>query len=185
MKVVERDLAPSRRPFDFDDRIERNQRGAKIGRMCRDAGFARAENGGGARIAAFEVAALAGLALVAGAGGIEEVRAARALQEIAADRRGIAQLRRRARQRRLGNERESGEARVAGEVRIADQRADPQGAVGQRLDAVEPGETADMDELGGTADAHFHEIDEIGAAGEKGRARLGAGRDRLRDRARR
>ena len=94
-------------------------------------------------LAAAGVAAGAGVAPVAGAGGVLEIGAAGALHQVAADGRGVAQLRRGARQQRLGDQREGGcEGAVVGEVGVADQRADPRAAVGQSLDAVEAGQAA-------------------------------------------
>ena len=76
-----------------------------------------------------------GVALVAGAGDVVEVGAARPLQQIAADRRGVAKLRRRAGQQRLGDRRKApGESRVVREVGVADERADAHAAVGKVLD---------------------------------------------------
>ena len=71
-------------------------------------------------LAVARVAARARLAPVAGAGGVVEIGAARALHQVAADGRGIAQLRRGAGQQRLGDRRIGrGESRVVGEIGIA------------------------------------------------------------------
>jgi hypothetical protein len=133
-------------------------------------------------VAAARVATRAGRALVAGAGRIVEVGAAGALQEIAADGRGIAQLRRRSRQQRLGHGREAQrEIAIVREFRIANQRADAHGAAGEMLDFVEAGKMGDVDQPIGTTDAALHQIEEIGAAREIDGARLRGGGDSFRD----
>ena len=53
---------------------------------------------------------------------------------------------------------------------------------GKRLDAVEPGQTRDVDETVRARDAALHQVEQIGAGGEIGGARLGGGRDGLGDR---
>ena len=76
-----------------------------------------------------------GRALVAGAGDVIEISAARPLQEIAADRRGVAKLRGRSGQQRLGDRRKApGESPIVREVGVADERADAHAAVGKVLD---------------------------------------------------
>ncbi len=105
MKLLERNLAPSASALDLDHRIERDQRHAEVRGVRGDAGVAPAEHGVRAVLAAARVAAGTGLALVAGAGRIVEIAASRALQQVAADGRGIAQLRRGAGQQRLGDRR--------------------------------------------------------------------------------
>ena len=107
MEGLERHLAPPRRALDLDPGVERDERDAEIGRVRRDAALAPAEHGVMPRIPAPRVAARAGLALVAGAGDVVEIGASRALQEVAADRRGVAELRRGARQAALPRSRES------------------------------------------------------------------------------
>ena len=96
--------------------------------MGGDAGVARAEDRRAARLAALRVAAGAGIALVAGAGGVEEIGAARALHQVAAERRGVAQLRRGAGERRLGDQRIA-LATASREIGVARQRADAAAAV--------------------------------------------------------
>ncbi len=67
-----------------------------------------------------------------------EIAAARSLHEVAADGRGIAQLRRRAREQRLGDRGIApGERGVVSELGVADQRADAHAAIGQGFDAIE------------------------------------------------
>ena len=59
-----------------------------------------------------------------------------------------------------------GEVVISGEIGVADQRADAGAAVGEKLDGAEAFEAADMDKPRRPGDAGFHQIDEIGAAGE-------------------
>jgi hypothetical protein len=53
-----------------------------------------------------------------------------------------------------------------GEIGVAYQRADPQGAIGQSLDAVEPGNMADVDDALGARGTDFHQVEQIGARGK-------------------
>ena len=71
-----------------------------------------------------------GLALVAGGGGVVEIIAARPLEQIAARRRLVAQLARRARQQGAAQHFViCDDARVGGKVAVRHQRTDPQPAV--------------------------------------------------------
>ena len=93
-------------PVDLDDGLERRQRHAHVGRVGGDAVLAGAED----RVDAVDAAdapgsRVPGLALVAGRGGVVEVVAARALQQVAAVGRHVAQLRRGAGQDRPGEQR--------------------------------------------------------------------------------
>ena len=98
------------------------------------------------------IAAGARLAPVAGARHVIEIAAARPLHEIAADRRGVAKLRRRAGEQRFGDRRIGArERRVVREVGVAHQRADAHAAVGKPLDAVEARKPRDVDERGRAA----------------------------------
>ena len=67
------------------------------------------------------------------------------------------------------------------EIGIANQRADADAAVGQMLDAVEPGQPRDIDQTVRTGDAALHQVEQVGAASEIGGARLGRGGDGLRN----
>jgi hypothetical protein len=118
--------------------IERYQRDAEIRRVGRDATLAPAEHRVQPRIATARLAAGAWLALIAGTGDVVEVSAPRALQQIAADSRCIAQLCRRAGQQRFRHRgKASGKRSVMRQVGIAHTRADPHAAIGQRLDHIE------------------------------------------------
>jgi hypothetical protein len=90
-----------------------------------DAGLAPTQDGVQAVLAATCVAARAGLPFVAGARRVVEIGAACALQQVAADDRGIAQLSGSAGEQRFGDRREAlAEGRVMGAVGVAHTRAD-------------------------------------------------------------
>ncbi len=118
-------------------------------------------------VSAGGVAAAAGNPLVAaGAGGINEVQAARALHQVAADRRHVADLGRRARQNRAGEHRVLRARReMYRDGVVARGRADPQPAIVGRLDRVrQPG---DVDQPRRAFDALAHQVDKVGAAAEQ------------------
>ena len=182
---LERDLAPAVPALDLDDGVERDQRHAEIGRMGGDAGLAPAEHGMQPVLAVAGIAARAGLALVAGAGGVVEIGAARPLQQIAADGRGVAQLRGRAGQQRFGDGRDRRARNSASCARSALRTSAPMRTLpsGKAFDAVEPGQRRDVDEAVRAADAALHQVEQIGAGGQIGGARLRRGGDGLGDRA--
>ena len=182
MQGVDRNLPTPLRAFHFRDRVQRDEGHGKVGGMGRDTMLAPAEHRMQTVLAPSRVAAGAWPAAVAGACHVMEIGAARLLHQIAADRRRIAKLRRGARQQRL---RDGGvgsrEALVVGEIGISDHRADAHAAVVEPFDAVETGQAPDVDKAGGARHPDLHQIDEIRAAGEKSRARLGGGRHCLGD----
>ena len=113
------------------------------------------------------------LAFVAGRRDVVEIGAARALQEIAAGGRHVAQLLRGAGQQRARQHRIAPlHQRVIGEIGVAHERADAKPAACGLLDLVErkPG---DVDQLGRPLDIHLHQVDQIGAAGDEFRPRAG------------
>jgi len=180
MKRLQRNVAAAGIAFHFDDGIERNQRHAKIRWMGGDAVLAPSEDGMQPIIAAVGIAARTGLTLVASTGDVVEIGAARALQEIAADSGGVAQLRRCTRQKRFGYSRETaGEIAVVGQIRVAHQRADAHATVGESLDPVEAGKMRDIDEAIGPADPALHQVQQVGAGGEISGTRLGGRGDGL------
>lgn len=129
VELRERDHAVAKRATDMNLRVQQRQRHAYVGRVRRDAGVAGAEDGVHAILAVDGGAAAARLALIAGRRCIVEVAAARALQEVAARRRHIAQLLRSA-----GHDR-AGENRIAllhlgviGEIGVAYERSDTEAA---------------------------------------------------------
>ena len=180
VKHVERDLAPPAFAFDLDDGVERDQRHAEIGRVGRNAVLAPPQHRVQPVVAAAGVAARTGRALVAGAGDVIEVSAARPLQEIAADRGGVAKLRGRSGQKRLGDRRKAtGESPIVSEVGVADERADAHAPVGKVLDIVEAGKMADIHQAARAAHAAFHQVEQVGAGGQIGGARFRRGRNRF------
>ena len=138
MEVRERDAAIAAVPGHLHAGVERGERDAHVGGMRRNAMLARAQDRVHAVDAVDRGAAGARLALVARRGGVVEVQAARALQQIAAVGRHVAQLRRRAGEDRIGEQRIARlDLRVVGDVAVGHQRAEPQPAVLGLLDRVE------------------------------------------------
>ena len=180
VQIFQPHLAPPALTLDLHHRVERDERHTEVGRVGCDARIAPAEHGVQAVFAVPGVAAGAGFAPVAGGIYVIKISAARALQEIAADRCCIAQLRRCARQQRLGDGRVGfGERWIMREIGIAHQRTNAHATIGERLDAIESREPRHIDEKVRAAHAAFHEIQQVGAGGEIDRARLACGRDRV------
>ena len=179
-EVVDGELALA----EMDGRIEGDERHREIAGIHGDAGLAGAEHGMAAGYAADRRAAASRFALVAGRKirGVAEIGAARALHQIAADARHVADLRRSRLPQRL---RDSGEAALdavmAGDMAHLCQCAQP-GAMFADLDRVQPFEVADIDQRRGLGDAAFGEVDQRRAAGkqhgagERGRFTRGVGR---------
>ena len=91
VKLAQRNRALTFGAAHAHHRVERGERHGHVGRMHGDALVARAEDGVDAVVAFERGAAGAGIALVAlGEGAVIEVIAARALEQIAADRRHVA-----------------------------------------------------------------------------------------------
>jgi hypothetical protein len=131
VKVFERDLAPAAFAFDLDNGIEGDKRHAEVRRMRRNAVLAPAEHCVQAVLAMQRIAACARFTPVAGAHDVVEVTAARPLHQVAADSRGVAELRRSAGEQRFGNGRiGAGEIRVMSEVGVPYQRTDAHAAIG-------------------------------------------------------
>jgi hypothetical protein len=103
--------------------------------------------------------------------GVVEVRAARALQQVAADGGHVAQLRRRAGQQRLAQQRiaRATSAWLATSVlrAIAPMRTPPSA---RRLDDVGQRQPADVDQQQRLHDAALGQVDQVGAAAEEVRA---------------
>src|SRR5262252_4009103 len=93
VEQFERNFAPPRSALNLDNGVERSQGDAEIGGMRRDAALAPSQYGVQPVVSTPGIAARARTAFVAGAGDIVEIRAARPLNEIAADGGGIAKLR--------------------------------------------------------------------------------------------
>ena len=165
-------------PLYLDDRAEGSQGDAEIGWVGGDALPAPAEDGVQAGLAAGGITAGAGFAFVARRGGVVEVGAPGSLQQVAADGRRIAELGGCAGEQCLGDGRiVPGEGRVIRQVRIADEGADAHAAVWQCLDAVEPGEPADIDHVTGPHDAALHQVQQVRPGGQVGGPGHGAGPD--------
>ena len=79
IECLQCNLTPAGSTLDFDDSVERYQGHAEVRRMGGDAGFAPAEHGVQPILAATGVATAARLTLVAGAGAIIKISAARSL----------------------------------------------------------------------------------------------------------
>jgi hypothetical protein len=122
-------------------------------------------------------------ALVAGARGVVEIGASRALQEIAADGRRVAKLRRGSGEQRLGDYgKAEGKVAVMRQIGIAHERSDPDIAARQMFDPAEPRQAIEVDETARAGDAALHQVKKVGAGGQIGGARLRGGRDGLGDR---
>ena len=156
--------------------VQRGQGDGHVGRVRRDAVLGRAEDAELAVHALDRRAAGAGRALVAGLGDVLEVAATGALQQVAADGRGIAQLPGGAGQQRLGQHRIAlPDPRVGGEVAVAGAGADAQAAVG----LLDPGrqQPGHVHQQVRRLHPEFHQVDQVGAAGEELRVRAAGQRD--------
>ncbi len=185
VKRFERDLPPPRSAFDLDDSVERDQRHAEIRRVCRDAALTPPQYGVKPVFAAASIAARAGIALITGSCAIVEVSATGPLQQIAANGGGVAKLGGRSGQKRLSDGRKAlGKSPVASEVSVADQRSDPHAAVGKVLDAVKVRKAADVNKSIRAADAALHQVEKVGAGGQKGGTRFRSSGNSVSDRRR-
>jgi hypothetical protein len=152
---------------------ERGQRHAHVRRMRRDAGLAPAEDRVDV-VGAFEGGAAAtGLAFIAGRRDVVQIVAARTLEEIAASRRHVAQLCGRAGKDCARDNRIAlFDQRMVGKVGIRHQRADPQSPTIGLFDCVER-QPRDVDQPRRAFDILLHEIDQVSAAGDEFRGRIG------------
>jgi len=183
VQILQGDLAWAGPAFDLHDGVEGDERHTEVRRMRRDAVLAPAEYCGEPILAMEGVAARARFTPIAGAGGIVEVAAARALHEVAADGRGIAKLSRGTGQKRFGDGRiGAGERRIVCEVGVAYECTDAHAAIGKPLDPIETRQPRDIDEPVGSDGAALHQVEQIGARGEIDGARLARSRDRFRNR---
>ena len=146
--------------------------------MRRDAVLTSAQDGMNAVEARERRAARARIALVAGFRDVIEVVTARSLQQVPRSRRFVPQLSARAGYNRARQYAVlPPHAAVRGQIRVRDQCPDPQTAVACILDAIEV-ESGKVDDVRRRFDLQFHEIEQVGAAGDKlgvGRARGGRG----------
>ena len=112
-------------------------------------------------------AAAAGLALVARHRGVVEVIATGALQQVAAGTGHVAQLRRRPGEDGLGQQRVTLlDQRVPGQVGVTHQRTDTQAPLGGLLNVMQR-QAGDVDQVLGMADVFFHQVQQVGATGDK------------------
>ena len=119
-------------------------------------------------------ATAARLALIAGRRRVVEVRASRALHEVAAGRRHIAELLGGAGHDRAGENRIVFlDERMIGKIGVAHERADAQPAA-RRIFDLPQRQPRDVDQLYRLLDIHLHQIDQIGAAGDDLCLRLGS-----------
>ena len=167
MKIGKRNAALSGKTGDMHHGLERGQRHAHVGGMRRDAGLAGAED----RVHAIEPlngrAAAARLALIAGRRGVVEIQASRPLQQVAAGRRHVAQLRGGAGENRARKQRIALlDKRMPGEIGVRHQRADPQAPAFGFLHPVER-QPRNIDQPGRTFDIRLHQVDQVGAAGDE------------------
>ncbi|GAA3114080.1 hypothetical protein GCM10020001_036580 [Nonomuraea salmonea] len=175
MEVCQGDAAGAVEAAYLDDGVQRGERHGHVGRVRGDAVVAHAEDRRAAVEPVERVAAGAALALVAGGVSVVEVRAAGALEQVAADGGHVAQLRRGPGEQRLRQHRVAGaDPPVGGQHAVADERADTQAAVGELLDGVER-QARDVHDGVGPLDALAHEVDEVGAAADETGSRLGRG----------
>ena len=173
MEVGKRHRALAAGPRDMNLGVQRRKRHAHVGRMRRNAVLAGTEDGVHAVEPVARGAAAAGLALIAGRRRVVEVIAARALQKIAAGRCHVAQLLRCAGEDRAGEQRIAlCDQRVIGEVGVRHQRADAQAAVRGFLDGLER-QPRNVDQPRRPFDILLHQVDQVGAAGNEFRRRIG------------
>ncbi len=169
----DRPLAPIAR--DPHPRVEREQRVGEIAGIGRDALVADPQHRVQPVLSGNGGAAAARHALVAGRAGIAEIAAAGALEQVAAERRQVAHLRRGAEQQRLGEDAIAvPHLGMRGRVAHPHQRAEPQHrAIG--VDAVEAAKARHVEDPRGRAQPFAHELDHVGAAGEEIRPRAAGG----------
>src|ERR1700704_3158305 len=114
----------------------------------------------------------AGIALVTGFGDVIEVVTTRSLQQVAAGGGLVPQLCARTREQRAAEHAVApSHLRVGREIAVANQRADPQAAVGGFFDLVER-QSVDIDQLRWRLDLQLHKVEQIGAASNDLGARL-------------
>ena len=140
--------------------------------MRRDARVARAEDGVDAVETVDRRTPASGIALIARGGGVVEIVATRPLKQIAARGSHIAQLL----PRRLRGSRSTVrvalfDQRMVGEVGVWYERADAQSAASVSSTSLSASREMSTS-FAGTFDILFHEVDEIGAACDKLRARI-------------
>src|SRR4029453_5886319 len=172
MKIGEGNYAFALRTGHMDRGLQYGECHAHIRRMHGDAGLAPAEHRIHAVEAVDRAAACAGLALIARHARVIKVEAASALEEVAAGRRHVAQLRRSssedgARKQRIVFL----DPLVIGKMAVGHKRADAQTAGIGLLDFRE-WQAGDVDQPRRPRDILLDEVDEIGAARDEPRVRI-------------
>ncbi len=168
MQAGERYGAPLAAAAGLDQRVERDQRLGEIAGISRDAVRAHSEH----RMRPIETvecgAARPWRPLVAGRPRrITKICAARALKNVAAERRHIAQLSARREDQALGNDGiVAPHERIVGDVRHPRERAEPQ-AVGGLLDVLKPFNGADIDQRARLHHVELHQIENGRATGDE------------------
>ena len=177
VEVLDRDRARPTGSLDVHGGVEHRERDAHVRGVSGDASIADPQHGVHPRLALERRAPRACRPLVAlRHADVAKVSAAGSLEEVSADRRHVADLRRRARQQRLRQHGRAGDdLRVVREVAVFHERADPEAASGQLFDRG-PVERVHVDEPFGVLDPQPQEIDHAGAAGDEQRVRGARGR---------
>ena len=174
VELAHGDRARAPGPLRMDDGVEGDQRHAHVRGMDGDALIGRArdpEDRVHAILPLERGAAAAGDPLVARPGDVAKIGAARALHEVAADGRHVAQLRRRPRQQRLRQHRQARtDSRVVGDVAVSRQRADAD-RLRRRdlLDRRRARQSGQIDQARGRLDPQLHEVDQRGPAADERR----------------
>src|SRR5438876_1605090 len=167
MELGEGDYPLAAGPGRKDARLERSKRNAHVGWMRGNAVLACAEDRVHAVDATDRSATAPGRTFVAGRARIVEIEAARSLQQVAAGRCHVAQLRRGAGEDGARKQRIAClDLRVPGEVAVGHQRADAQAPTFNLLDLVER-QVGYVDHGGGKLYMLLDEVDEIRSAGDK------------------
>ena len=124
VEVRNRNTSLALGPAHVNGRLQRGHRHVHVRRICRNAMFARTEDGQTAVCSSNRRAARAGLTFVARHIGSAEIHAACALQQVASGSRHVSKLRRRTAQNRFGkNSVVLTNERVVSEIRVANDSA--------------------------------------------------------------
>ncbi len=166
VKVHQVDAPLAMRPFDVHPRVQRRQRDAHVRGMHGDARLAGTEDGVDAVAPVACAAAGPRLALVARGGGVIEVVAAGALQQITAGAGHVAQLGRCPGKNGLAQQRVALlDLRVPGQVGVAHQRTDAQATLGGLFDLTQR-QAVDVDQLARMQHVFLHQVEQVGATGD-------------------
>jgi hypothetical protein len=154
-----------------DHRVERVERVRHVARVGGNARITPAEDRVDAVEALERAAAASGLPFVARHGRVVEVLAPRALQQVAAIGRHVAQLARGAGEDGLCQQRILlPDERVIGGVTV--RREGPDGHAAARAHDLGQPQPGQIHELGGALDVLLHQVEEVRAAGQELRLRV-------------